>query len=144
MEKIQFDSGVKSYKLGCGQLRFNPGDPNVYVRFMDACDSFRSIEKDLIAQAQCVREEDLGTAAVNLLQAADKQMKSLFNQVFPGNDFDKLLGGVNLLAATGSGERVVSHLFAALEPVLVDGARRCAGQLTDQARGKAQARRQSQ
>ena len=141
MEKIQFDSGVKSYKLGCGQLRFNPGDPNVYVRFMDACDSFRSIEKDLIAQAQCVREEDLGTAAVNLLQAADKQMKSLFNQVFPGNDFDKLLEGVNLLAVADNGERVITNLLKALEPVLIAGAQRCASQTAQAAKAQAQARR---
>ena len=39
MEKISFDSGVKSYKInGTGVLRFNPGDPNVYARFLQAAD----------------------------------------------------------------------------------------------------------
>ena len=37
MEKIQFDSGVRSYRInGGGILRFNPGDPNLYSRFLEA------------------------------------------------------------------------------------------------------------
>lgn len=136
MEKIQFDSGLKSYKLGCGQLRFNPSDPNVYARFMDACDSFRSIEKDLVAQAQCIQEEDLGTAALTLLQQADRKMKELLNQVFLGNDFDKLLEGVNLLAVAENGQRVITNLLKALEPVLLSGARQCAAQAVQTAKAK--------
>ena len=54
------------------------------------------------------------------------------------NDFHKLLGGVNLLAVADNGERVVTNLFAALEPVLVDGAKRCAADLAKVSReGKA-------
>ena len=35
MEKIQFDAGQRSYRInGNGILRFNPGDPNLYARFM--------------------------------------------------------------------------------------------------------------
>ena len=37
MEKLRFDNGVKSYRLGsCGVLRFNPSDPNLYARLMEA------------------------------------------------------------------------------------------------------------
>ena len=138
MEKIQFDSGLKAYKLGSGQLRFNPSDPNVYARFMDACDSFRDIEKALIAQAQCLSQEELGTAALTLLQKADQQMKKLLNQVFLGNDFDKLLEGVNLLAVAENGERVITNLLKALEPVLLAGAKQCAAQAVQSAKAKKQ------
>lgn len=141
MEKIQFDSGIRSYKLGSGTLRFNPGDPNVYIRFMEACDSFRGIEKDLVAQAKLLPGEDLGTAAVALLQKADKQMKDLLNGVFVGNDFDKLLEGVNLLAVADNGERVITNLLKALEPVLLAGAQQCASHTAQAAAAKAQARR---
>ena len=49
MEKLVFDSGVKEYKLGTGGvLRFNPSDPNVYARFMDAMDKIRAVEADLV------------------------------------------------------------------------------------------------
>jgi hypothetical protein len=88
MEKIQFDSGIREYKLnGAGVLRFNPGDPNLYARFMDAAQKIQDIEKELAAQA---REE--GASVVALLQTADRKMKETLSWVFgPGNDFDKVL-----------------------------------------------------
>ena len=41
MEKLQFDSGVKSFRInGAGVLRFHPGDPNLYSRFLEAVEKF--------------------------------------------------------------------------------------------------------
>ena len=34
MEKLTFDSGIRSYRAGAGVLRFNPSDPNLYARFL--------------------------------------------------------------------------------------------------------------
>lgn len=146
MEKIQFDSGLRAYKLGNGGvLRFNPGDPNVYARFMEAEDKFRQIEKDLVAEAQTVPGEDVGTAALLLMQKADKDMKELLAWVFgKHNDFQELLQGVNLLAVADNGERIITNLLVALQPVLVAGARRCAGEAAQAAVKKAENRRQSQ
>lgn len=139
MKKITFDTGMEEYRLPGGVLRFNPADPNVYIRFQQAVEQLQDLEQ-VMNQAL-----EQGTPVLEVMKTTDMRIKDRLEYVFgPGNDFHKLLGGVNLLAATADGERVVSHLFAALEPVLMDGARRCAGQLTDQARGKAQARRQSQ
>jgi hypothetical protein len=68
-------------------------------------------------------------------------MKHILGWVFgESNDFHKLLGGVNLLAVADNGERVVTNLFAALEPVLVEGAKRCAGQQAEKARLERSAR----
>lgn len=141
MEKIQFDSGIREYKLnGMGALRFNPGDPNLYARFMEATDRIGEIEKELALQA---RAEGASLAA--LLQSADRRMKETLGWVFgPGNDFDKLLGGVSLLAVASNGERVVTNLFAALEPVLVSGAEAMTRQKTDEAVAKARHRRAAQ
>ena len=55
--------------------------------------------------------------------------------------FYAILQGVNLLAVTDSGERVITNLFEALQPVLVEGARRCASQTAQTAVAKANARR---
>jgi hypothetical protein len=146
MEKLNFDSGIKEYKInGGGVLRFNPGDPNVYARFLEAAEKIRAVEEDLTRQAKNMPQEDSGKAAVQLMAQADKQMKEILGWVFgPSNDFDKILGGVNLLAVTGNGERVVTNLFAALQPILVDGAQRCANEKTQEAVRKANARRKSQ
>ena len=146
MEKLNFDSGIKEFKInGGGVLRFNPGDPNVYARFLEAVEKIQSVETALTERAKGLEEQDSGKAAVKLMAQADKQMKEILGWVFgPSNDFDKILGGVNLLAVAGNGERVVTNLFAALQPVLVDGAQHCANEKTKEAVRKANARRKSQ
>lgn len=146
MEKLNFDSGIKEFKInGSGVLRFNPGDPNVYARFLEAAEKIQGVEMALTEQAKETSQEDSGKAAVKLMAEADKQMKEILGWVFgPANDFDKILGGVNLLAVAGNGERVVSNLFAALQPVLVEGAQRCANEKTQEAVRKANARRAGQ
>jgi hypothetical protein len=121
MKKIKLDSGLEEVAIGQGILRFNPKDPNLYVRFQEAVERLQQVEKDLVAQAP----ED-GSAAVQLLKKADEKMKEILDWVFgTGNDFDEILGGVNLLAVAKNGERVVTNLFAALEPVLLEGAKAC-------------------
>lgn len=146
MEKISFDSGIKEYRINSGGvLRFNPGDPNLYVRFLEAAEKIQAVEDGLTQQAKLLEETDSGTQAVKLMAQVDKQMKEILGEVFgAGNDFDKILGGVNLLAIAGNGERVVTNLFAALQPILVAGAERCAKQTSDDAVQKAKARRAAQ
>ena len=133
MEKIQFDVGQRSYRInGGGILRFNPGDPNLYARFLEAVSKLQAVEEELVQQAETLQGEDI----VKLMQQADEKMKGILNWVFSGNDFHGLLSGVNLLAVADNGERVVTNLFAALEPVLTEGAKRCAGEQARLAREK--------
>ena len=129
MEQLIFDSGIKEYQInGKGVLRFNPSDPNVYARFLEAVEKLKAAEEELTRQAESAKE----TQIVELMTQADRKMKGILDWVFGGdNDFQKLLGGINLLAVAENGERVVTNLFAALEPVLVEGARICAGQQAD-------------
>lgn len=143
MEKIQFDSGVKSYRInGSGILRFHPGDPNLYQRFLEAVERITALEQQWLQQTA---GEESADGLLKQMKQADAQLKELLNWVFgEGNDFDKLLGGVNLLAMTDSGQRVISNLLQALEPVLVEGARMCTAQQTQQALDKARARREKQ
>ena len=138
MEKIQFDSGVRSYRInGGGILRFNPGDPNLYSRFLEAVEKLQEAEKELTRQAETAQAQDI----VKLMTQADEKMKNILGWVFgESNDFHKLLGGVNLLAVADNGERVVTNLFAALEPVLVEGAKCCAEQQAAKARLERSAR----
>ena len=142
MEKISFDSGVKSYKInGAGVLRFNPGDPNVYARFLEAADKLQEVENALVAEAKTLPEAD-GAAVVQLLNRADKEIKGILSWVFgQENDFDTILGGVNLLAVADNGQRVVTNLLEALQPILVEGAERCAKEKVDTALKKAKSRR---
>lgn len=139
MENIVFDSGVKEYRInGTGVLRFNPSDPNLYARFLDALDKVKALEQELTAKARELEKEeaqaDHGAAVLQLMRDADSQIKGVLTQVFGGdNDFDQALGGVNLLAVAGNGERVITNLLSALQPVLVAGAESYAKQQADAA-----------
>ncbi len=136
MQTIEFDSGMEEFRLSTGGvLRFNPADPNLYARFLEAEDQVEQLEKALLADAGAMEQENAGKAALTLLKKADRELKNILNRVFGGeNDFHALLGGVNLLAVAGNGRRVVENLFAALEPVLEAGISRCAQQAAQQAR----------
>ena len=51
MENIQFDSGMQCFRVNeKGVLRFNPADPNVYVRFQQALESLQQLEQDMAAE----------------------------------------------------------------------------------------------
>lgn len=143
MEQIIFDNGIREYQLGSGVLRFNPGDPNLYARFLEAAEKIQAMEEKLLQQAK--EMESSGEQVVMLLRRADSQMKETLRWVFgEANDFDKLLGGVNLLAVAANGERVVTNLFAALQPILVAGAKALTREKTEAAVAKAAARRANQ
>lgn len=110
----------------------------MYARFLEGEQRLRELEAEVSGKAL------EGAEAVQLLAALDRQMKQVLSNIFgPENDFEVLLKGVNLLAVAGNGERVVTNLFAALEPVITQGARLCAQQKTAEAVAKAKARRAS-
>lgn len=132
MEKLVFDSGVKSFKINDGGvLRFNPSDPNVYTRFVESTQKIQEVEENLVEKAKGLQttENADGEAALKLLKEADREIKQILSWVFGEvNDFDKIMGGVNLLAVGENGERVITNFISALLPVLEDGAQKCANE----------------
>lgn len=148
MKKLIIDSGVQEYQLveGGKPLRFNPSDPNVYARFMAAMDKLPAIEDELVSKAkQLERSDDAqnsGAEVLKLMEEADQKVKKLLNEVFGGgNDFHEILCGVNLLGVGSNGERIITNLLVALQPIMVSGAEKCAQQKTDAAVAKAQMNR---
>lgn len=139
MKKLKLDCGLQEYKLGAGVLRFNPSDPNLYARFLEAARQLPQLEQQLVEAAKT--QEGSTEGLMTLLSQADSRMKTLLNDVFRGNDFDMLLEGVNLLAVADNGERVVTNLLQTLEPVLREGAEEFAQAQTDAAVQKARQRR---
>lgn len=119
MEKLTLDTGVRSYKVGAGVLKFNPTAPNVYARFLEVLDSLSGLESELA--------QHTGADAIAALAKTDKELKSRLSYVFgPGNDLDAIFSGVSLLAVGANGERLITNFLAAMEPVLREGARACA------------------
>lgn len=129
MEQIKFDSGVKEYDVnGTGILRFNPSDPNFYGRFMDAIDSIRTVEDEMVAQGKALNAGD-GTGLVKIMVLADKKVKSILRDVFgKRNDFEAIFEGVNIMAVASNGERVITNFISAIEPIVSSGAEQCAKQ----------------
>ena len=119
MEKLNLDTGVVTYRIpGCGTLRFNPADPNLYGRFYEAQEKFAVLEQEMLsAQGDTVA----------LMGMADQKLKALLGWMLGGdNDLDKALGGVSLLAVCGNGHTLAANLMAALQKILEEGAARLA------------------
>lgn len=142
MEKITFDTGIRAFKINeNGVLRFNPGDPNVYARLLDALEEIKAVENDLVEQSKDIQQDD-GAAVLRLMSNADKRMKDILSGVFgQENDFNEIMGGVNVMAVAGNGERVITNLLNVLMPIVQEGAERCAKQQADMAVAEAQATR---
>ena len=127
MQQLTIDTGVEEFCInGRGVLRFNPADPNLYHRFFDAGRELEALDKELERRAAELPEGPAGAeAGLALLAEYDARIKALLGGVFgPENDFDAVLGGVNLAGAAANGKRVVQNLLEALTPILQEGAQR--------------------
>ena len=128
MELLNIDIGLKSYQLvdGGAPLVFNPSDPNVYARFMNAMDSIKAVEKEMAARAGSVKQEEAGGEALRIMAETDRRIKEILNGIFGArNNFDEILCGVNLMGVTGNGDRVINNLLNALTPIMEAGAKAC-------------------
>jgi hypothetical protein len=136
MELLNIDIGLKSYQLveGGAPLVFNPSDPNVYARYMNAMDAIKSVETEMAAKANAVKAKDdsteaqaeAGSESLRIMAETDRRIKEILNGIFgAGNNFDEILRGVNLMGVTRSGDRVINNLLAALGPIMEAGAKAC-------------------
>ena len=132
MKEVKLDCGLRECSVFGGVLRCNPTDPNLYTRFLELAPQLAETEQRLY-----LCQGDL----LQALQKADREMKILLGKIFPGNDFDDLLQGVNLLAVGENGNRVITNLLESLEPILQEGAEAFAQAKTQNALEKAKARR---
>ncbi len=138
MDKLLFDSGIREFQVNdTGVLRFNPGDPNVFDRFLSAREQLEGIEARLVERGTAIadrKDQAAGEDSVRLMAEADKEVKAVLSRIFgPGNNFDEIMGGVNTMAIGSNGERVLTNFLAAITPILVDGAKRCANQKISEA-----------
>ena len=138
MKNINFDSGIQEYNInGTGVLRFNPSDINVYQRFMDSVGKVEDLEKNMVSAIEALDGQDkeaCAKEAIRLMAEADKDIKNILAEVFgKENDFNQILGGVNLLAVCTNGERAITNLFYALMPIFQEGIESYASQATKNA-----------
>lgn len=126
-EKLTLDDGVLELEINeNGVLRFNPSDPNVYQRFLTLARELPELESKYTLELE--RTEAPGNemvrteGALEKMRTFDADVKGRLGEVFGReNDFDALLGGVNLLAVGRNGERVVTNLLRALTPYIERG-----------------------
>lgn len=143
MEQLNIDTGIQEYCInGKSVLRFNPSDPNLYGRFLEAVESIKTIEHDLTQSGKELAGD--GKKTLELILQADKDTKSQLTKVFgEENDFNELLGDVNLMAVCANGERVITNLFEALSPILEMGAQTFLQAKANQTLMQAQQRRKA-
>lgn len=130
MEKLNVSVGIKRYELveGGALLSFNPGDPNVYARYMELVPKIQEVEREMAGKANAVNvnDPDAGEKTLRIMRETDIRMKQILNQIFgKENDFDEILKGVNLMAVTETGDRVINNVLNALTPIMNAGAKSC-------------------
>lgn len=131
-QKLQFDDGLLHLDInGNGLLTFNPSDFNVYERFFQLARELPAIEKKYVSEIEEASTGDdpddtkifeLAGRELERAKEIDADIKRRLGDVFgPGNDFDALLGGVNVMALGSNGERVITNLLNALAPYIENG-----------------------
>lgn len=143
MNQLCVDCGLEEYCLFDGAvLRFNPADPNLYARFLELEERLTQLHRTMQEQLRQARQTD---RVLQILEQTDREIKAHLTYVFgPGNDFSRLMQGINLLAAGSNGLTVAENLLSALEPVLLSGAERFVSEKTRQAVEQAERRRAAQ
>ena len=125
---LQFDDGLLRLDInGNGILTFNPSDFNVYQRFFGLLKELPELEKRYAAEVEQPGSEDdsfaLAGRELDRARELDREIKDKLGAAFgPGNDFDALLGGVNLMAVGNNGQRVITNLLNALAPYIEEAA----------------------
>jgi len=142
--KLAIDNGILEFEVNGGELlRFNPSDPNVYHRFSELAVELPKLEEDFRKQAETLDEKD-AAGMLALMNAFDRALKEKLAQVFgEENDFDRILGGVNLLAVGRNGQRLISNVLESLQPLLEEGVKRHRQHAAAEAVAEAKARRTS-
>lgn len=129
-QTLQFDDGLLRLDInGSGLLTFNPTDFNVYQRFFQLLQDLPQMEKRYVHEVETPGSEEetlvLAGRELDWARELDGEIKDRLGQVFgPGNDFDALLGGVNVMALGRNGERIITNLLNALAPYIEEGAKR--------------------
>lgn len=124
--KLILDDGVLELDInGRGLLRFNPSDFNLYQRFCTLVEELPKLEKQYaveVEQRGDMDEMELAGRELTRAKEIDAELKRRLAHVFgKENDFDQLMGGVNLMAFGRNGERVIANLLNALSPYLTEG-----------------------
>lgn len=148
-EKLSTTVGIKRYQLvdGGALLSFNPGDPNVYERYMEMVPRIKAVQQEMMGKAQAVdaNASNAGEKTLKILRETDLKMKAILNQIFgQENDFDAILLGVNLMAVTDGGKRVIDNVLDALTPVMETGIKSCVDTEVNTAKLNRQQRRAMQ
>lgn len=155
MQKLTFDDGrVRLDINGNGTLVFNPSDFNVYERLYALIHELPELEKQYAADVEIPDEgtqngHDVAVelAGRELIRAKeiDSLIKSKLSDVFGNeNDFDKLLGGVNIMAFGSNGERIITNFLNAVLPYVENGLAKHTGKEVAAARANREQRRAAQ
>ena len=126
MTKLTFDDGrVRLDINGNGTLVFNPSDFNVYERFYSLLKELPELEKKYAEEVEVSTDSDsvelVGTELIRAKEI-DSVIKGKLSYVFGvENDFDLLLGGVNIMAVGNNGERILTNFLNAILPYVESG-----------------------
>ena len=148
MEQLTLDVGIKEYNInGKAVLRFNPADPNVYERYISAIEKIDEIEKEMSEKAKKIKEsdKDYSVKSLHLMREADIKAKEILSNIFgEGNDMEQIFEGVNVMAVSTTGKRVIENFMDIIGPIIESGASNFIAQRVNEAMLNREQRRKMQ
>lgn len=124
---------MQSIRINGGNaVRIDLSDPSLYTRYFQAVEQICRIEERFDAR------KNAGAFA----QEADDAIRRELCAVF-GEDFGQMLCGANLLAVAANGERTITNLLRALQPVMKRSMEECAQKQAKLALRRAKKRRRA-
>ena len=105
--KLIYDDGLRTYELPNGKtIRFNPTDPNIYKRCVEAFENAKKLEDELRAQ-----KIDLDTdgkpkqdTAIEIMQQMDAEIRKLTDYALNAEVSEAVYGQQSVFALVANGE----------------------------------------
>lgn len=129
MQSLNFDDGLKSFSINGDEsrvIRFNPGDPDLIIRYNEAKKMLRNANTRKLAEVKLdgngnlQKDGDFEDAA-QALEETNKVIRDALKLFFKADVYDTVFAGSSPFAGTADGRFVFEAFMDAVKPVLESG-----------------------
>ena len=132
MQSLKFDDGLKSFAINGDEsrvIRFNPGDPDLIIRYEKAKKKIQSVSTEKLAAvkldgngnlANSKDDEGLGEAA-QALEMVNQTIRDALKELFNADVYDTVFAGMSPFAAASDGRVIFETFMDAVKPILESG-----------------------
>ena len=131
MQSLNFDDGLKSFAINGDEsrvIRFNPGDPDLIIRYNEAKKMLQSANTGKLAEIKLdgngnlQKDADGGFEdAAQALEETNGVIREALKLIFNADVYDTVFAGCSPFAGTKDGRFVFEAFMDAVKPILESG-----------------------